>query len=354
MGLGVELPHRSGAVEQGDERGVWPCEDFICGVHARGGRSVPRRCVRTEQYRTDNYAEGVFPSSLSPSRSADFQQCPLLYRFKTIDQLPEKPSIAAVRGTLVHTVLEKIFDAPAGQRTYELALSLFKDALESLGEAKPQEAALVREHAQSTGNQELVEAALEPIRPIMETYFAMEDPNRLEPYARELAMSVELDDGFAIRGFIDRVDRNPSGDIRIVDYKSGKSPSPRFADKAMFQMRFYGLAWWRINGELPRMLQLMYLGNGQMLKYEPSESDLLSTERKILALRSAITKSAERESFTPTPSKLCGWCSFKLLCPEFGGTPPPLPDRATWTSGSSLVQDSLKTASTLVINQHPE
>ena len=226
--------------------------------------------------------------------------------------------------------------------------------LESLGEAKPQEAALVREHAQSTGNQELVEAALEPIRPIMETYFAMEDPNRLEPYARELAMSVELDDGFAIRGFIDRVDRNPSGDIRIVDYKSGKSPSPRFADKAMFQMRFYGLAWWRINGELPRMLQLMYLGNGQMLKYEPSESDLLSTERKILALRSAITKSAERESFTPTPSKLCGWCSFKLLCPEFGGTPPPLPDRATWTSGSSLVQDSLNTASTLVINQHPE
>ena len=167
-------------------------------------------------------------------------------------------------------------------------------------------------------------------------------------------MSVELDEGFSIRGFIDRVDRNPSGDIRIVDYKSGKSPSPRYSDKAMFQMRFYGLAWWRINGELPRMLQLMYLGNGQMLKYEPSESDLLSTERKILALRSAISKSAERQSFTPTPSKLCGWCSFKPLCPEFGGTPPPLPDRATWTSGSSLVQDSLKTATNSVVNQRPE
>ena len=28
------------------------------------------------------------------------------------------------------------------------------------------------------------------------------------------------------------------------------------------------------------------------------------------------------------PSKLCDWCNHKALCPEFGGTPPPLPDPA--------------------------
>lgn len=301
----------------------------------------------------------MFPISLSPSRSADYQQCPLLYRFKTIDQLPEEPSIAAVRGTLVHSVLENIFDAPAGERTYELAISLFTSALESLAEQEPNEAALIYTHA-ATGSttdlspSEIVESALMPIRPLLETYFAMEDPNRLEPHARELAMSVELDEGFSIRGFIDRVDRTPTGDIRIVDYKSGKAPSPRYSDKAMFQMKFYGLAWWRINGELPRMLQLMYLGNAQFLRYEPTENDLLATERKILALRSAIADSAERQSFTPTPSKLCGWCSFKALCPEFGGTPPPLPERATWTSGSSLVEDSLKTALESVVNKLPQ
>ena len=43
--------------------------------------------------------------SLSPSRAADFKTCPLLYRFRTIDRLPEKKSLAAVRGTLVHSVL---------------------------------------------------------------------------------------------------------------------------------------------------------------------------------------------------------------------------------------------------------
>jgi putative RecB family exonuclease len=301
----------------------------------------------------------VFPTSLSPSRSADYQQCPLLYRFKTIDQLPEEPSIAAVRGTLVHSVLENIFDAPAGKRTYELAISLFTSALEELADAKPEEAALI--YGQPSVSQplnlissEVIEKTLAPVRPLLETYFAMEDPNRLEPHARELALSVELDEGFSIRGFIDRVDRTPSGDIRIVDYKSGKAPSPMYAEKAMFQMRFYGLAWWRINGELPRMLQLMYLGNGQFLRYEPTQNDLLVTERKILALRSAIANSSEQRSFLPTPSKLCGWCSFKPLCPEFGGTPPPLPEHSTWTSGSSLVEESIKTALELAVNELPQ
>jgi putative RecB family exonuclease len=299
----------------------------------------------------------VFPTSLSPSRSADYQQCPLLYRFKTIDQLSEEPSIAAVRGTLVHSVLENIFDAPAGKRTYELAISLFTTALEALADEKPQEAALIYGDTlqpPAAISSVMVEKTLAPVRPLLETYFAMEDPNRLEPHARELALSVELDEGFSIRGFIDRVDRTPSGDIRIVDYKSGKAPSPMYAEKAMFQMRFYGLAWWRINGELPRMLQLMYLGNGQFLRYEPTQNDLLVTERKILALRSAIARSSEQRSFLPTPSKLCGWCSFKPLCPEFGGTPPPLPEHSTWTSGSSLVEESIKTALESAGNELPE
>lgn len=301
----------------------------------------------------------MFPTSLSPSRSADYQQCPLLYRFKTIDQLPEEPSIAAVRGTLIHSVLENIFDAPAGMRTYDLAVSLFYSALEALAESKPAEAALI--YGDSIGakvpgsvSPDIAERTMAPVRPLLETYFAMEDPNRLEPHARELAMSVELDEGFEIRGFIDRVDRTPSGDIRIVDYKSGKAPSPLYAEKAMFQMRFYGLAWWRINGEIPRMLQLMYLGNGQFLRYEPTQNDLVVTEKKILALRSAIAHSADQQSFPPNPSKLCGWCSFKPICPAFGGTPPPIPEQSRWTSGSSLVEESIKAALESATNQLPQ
>src|SRR5215218_720711 len=72
--------------------------------------------------------------SLSPSRAADFKTCPLLYRFRTIDRLPERRSLAAVRGTLVHAVLERLYDLPARQRTVEAARDLVAPAWAELRE----------------------------------------------------------------------------------------------------------------------------------------------------------------------------------------------------------------------------
>ena len=62
--------------------------------------------------------------ALSPSRANDFKQCPLLYRFRAIDRLPEVPSPAQARGTLVHAVLERLFLLPAEQRTPQAARAL--------------------------------------------------------------------------------------------------------------------------------------------------------------------------------------------------------------------------------------
>jgi putative RecB family exonuclease len=73
--------------------------------------------------------------SLSPSRAADFKSCPLLYRFRTIDRLPERKSRAAVRGTLVHTVLERLYDLPPAERTVEAARDLVAPAWAELQDA---------------------------------------------------------------------------------------------------------------------------------------------------------------------------------------------------------------------------
>ncbi len=62
------------------------------------------------------------PPALSPSRAGDFQQCPLLFRYRTVDRLPEPPSAAATLGTLVHAVLERLYDLPARERTVEAVL----------------------------------------------------------------------------------------------------------------------------------------------------------------------------------------------------------------------------------------
>ena len=51
---------------------------------------------------SDEPARQVRRPALSPSRASDFKQCPLLYRFRAIDRLPEPPSTAQVRGSVVH------------------------------------------------------------------------------------------------------------------------------------------------------------------------------------------------------------------------------------------------------------
>ena len=51
----------------------------------------------------------ALPSSLSPSRLSSFTSCGLQFRFSAIDRLPEPPTVAATRGTLVHAVLERLY-----------------------------------------------------------------------------------------------------------------------------------------------------------------------------------------------------------------------------------------------------
>lgn len=268
-----------------------------------------------------------FPASLSPSRASDFMTCPLLFRFRSIDRLPEEPSAAAVRGTLVHRALETLFDLPAGQRTVEAAAGLVERAFEELEQQEPAAADTMRT---GPGDEPVLDVA-----GLLGSYFALEDPRRLEPHARELAVSAQLEESFEVRGFIDRVDRTADGQIRIVDYKTGRSPGAGYESKAMFQMRFYALAWWRMTGDVPRLLQLMYLGNGEVLRYEPDEDELASTERKVLALRDAISRAADARAFDPSPSRLCDWCSHRAVCPAWEGTPPPLPERSEWPTSSS-------------------
>ena len=56
--------------------------------------------------------------ALSPSRAGDYRQCPLLYRYRAIDRLREPKTIAQVKGTLVHAVLENMYGQPRPERTY--------------------------------------------------------------------------------------------------------------------------------------------------------------------------------------------------------------------------------------------
>lgn len=271
------------------------------------------------------------PSSLSPSRAADFMRCPLLYRLRVIDKLPEKPSQAATRGTVVHAVLERLFDVPAAERTADRARAMVPAQWERLLEQRPELSELF-----APGEGQGLAEWLEEAARLVERWFSLEDPTRLEPAERELYVETELESGLTLRGYIDRLDvAAASGDLRVVDYKTGRAPRPEYADEALFQMKFYALVLWRLRGVVPRRLQLVYLGSGEVLTYDPSEGELRAVGRKLEALWQAIRRATESGDWRPRPSRLCDWCDHQAVCPSFGGTPPPYPLPVVGNNGES-------------------
>jgi len=258
--------------------------------------------------------------ALSPSRALDFKTCALLYRFRVIDRLPEPPSLDAARGTVVHAILERLFDLPAAGRTISAAEDLVEPQWRELLESDTNLAQMV------DSDPDGLVALLTSTRALLTSYFSLEDPTRLEPADREVLVETTLPSGVRLKGFVDRLDRAGDGRIRVVDYKSGKSPREEFEGKALFQLRFYALVLWRSTGVLPTLLRLYYLSDREVLDYRPDERDLTALERQVEAIGAAIIKARQSGDWRHKPSKLCDWCSFQALCPAYGGTPPPLPD----------------------------
>jgi putative RecB family exonuclease len=233
------------------------------------------------------------------------------------------------RGTLVHTVLEDIFDLPPAERTLTTAVGLVAGTWQRIVDEEPELARVVGSGSpEDSADAAAIADWLSGADPLLATYFRMEDPRHLNPAYRELHVEVPLPDGPVLRGFIDRVDIHQQAGIRIVDYKTGRAPGPRFEQKAMFQLRFYALVIWRMTGELPALLQLTYLGSGEYLRLVPEPEDLTAFETKVRVLWDSIVAVYDSGEWSPKPSRLCDWCSFQRLCPAKGGEALPLPEHA--------------------------
>jgi putative RecB family exonuclease len=270
----------------------------------------------------DELVDSRLRPSLSPSRAADFKTCPLLYRFRSIDRIPEPPTADQARGTLVHAVLEKLFDLPPEQRRPAEAKDLVEPQWQRLTDESPDLAGVV------LGDDDLA-AFMSSTRELVEAYFQLEDPQRLQPADRECLVTTEIDDGrLLLRGYIDRLDISPSGAIRVVDYKTGGAPREAFEARALFQLKFYALVLWRTRGVVPSVLRLVYLRDGEICDFTPDADELARFERTLVALWAAIARAREEQTFVATPGRLCGWCSYQSLCPAYGGTPPPYPQVA--------------------------
>ena len=247
----------------------------------------------------------VTPIRLSPSRVSEFNNCPRLYKYRVIELLPEPPSIDAERGTLIHTILEDLFDLPAIERTYESAEAMAPSRWQMQVGEKPELADLVINEKEW----------LDRVSALLKNYFTLERPESFDATHREMHLEQDLTDEIYLHGYVDRIDVAPTGEVRIVDYKSGKSPKPGWEEKALFQLRVYALLYWRLHGVIPALLVLHYLADARSVRSTQTEKELISTEKKLLQIADEIIEAMEKDHFPPKTSRLCDWCFFKSICP---------------------------------------
>lgn len=260
---------------------------------------------------------------LSPSRISDYQQCPALYKYRAIDKIVERPGIDALRGSLVHLVLEKMFANPPQNRSFEEAVLSIEECFNELLNQEPELVCALDENIKFP----LVGSATPPIenvhqlfteaKSLIANYFRLEDPSNIQPKSTEELIEFDLNPTLKIKGYVDRIDVSPQGWLRINDYKTGKSPNENFSSKAMFQLKFYALVIFKATSQIPKMLRLIYLKDSQILSYEPDQRDIDFTLSKVESIASQIQDSKTNNTWPTRVSKLCDYCYFKSICPEY-------------------------------------
>jgi len=254
----------------------------------------------------------ALPTSLSPSKVSSFTECALAFRFSAIDRLPDPPTAATVKGTLVHSTLERLMLLDPVDRTVDAAMGCLADARAALAD-----------------DAEWLELALDPTAEatfmaeadvLVRKYFEIEDPTTVTPMGLELRMEVELE-GLTLRGIIDRLERDADGGLVVTDYKTGRAPNQAFEQSRLGGVHFYAFLCERLLGERPAKVQLLYLSDPVAITTVPSEQSIRQLERKVKAIWQAIERACERDDFRPKQSRLCDWCAYQAFCPAFGGDP---------------------------------
>jgi putative RecB family exonuclease len=243
-----------------------------------------------------------------------FRDCALAFRFSAIDRLEEPPSPATTKGTLVHLALERLFwRHDPGDRTADVAHGELDAAWGQLEESGELEMIGLDDDTAKS-------AFLSDARALIDGYLRLEDPGTVTPAGVELTLEAEIG-GLLLRGIIDRLDVTERGELVVVDYKTGRVPGPNQEQQRLAGVQFYALLCEQVLGQRPAKVRLLYLREPVCIEADPSDQALRGLRQRTMAIWSAIERACEAEDFRPKPSALCGWCSYKSLCPAFGGDP---------------------------------
>ncbi|MBI5631687.1 MAG: PD-(D/E)XK nuclease family protein [Elusimicrobia bacterium] len=250
------------------------------------------------------------PRPLSHSSLTMYGECPQKYKFKYIDNIPEKPRHFFSFGSSVHQALEFFY----GVKT------LPPPSLEEL-------LAYYKEHWLSAGYRDQVQESeyFDDGKQILTQFYNKHVRDFKLPFFVEYQFNLEVS-GVPVTGKVDRIDKLADGSLSILDYKTGKALA-KDRVQADAQLTMYQMACEALLGLPVARLVFYHLPTLKEQSVERHQEGLVAALReRIVSAAEAISEGA----FTPKPEeKKCYWCDYKPLCPifkhQFPGTEPALP-----------------------------
>ncbi len=249
----------------------------------------------------------------------------MAFRFSAIDRIPQPPTQATTKGTLVHRALELLMLRSAPERTPEHAAADLATARREIS---------THSDFMLLGLDEAQEATFfASAEVLLDRYFSLEDPTTVRPIGLEVMVSTALptvdgsvalgagDTPVVLRGIIDRLELDADGELIVTDYKTGAVPGMGFEQSRMAGVNIYAMLVERVVGRRPVRVQLLYLSKPEAIIAYPTEQKVRAVEKRTAALWSAVERACERDDFRPRPGKLCDYCSYKPYCPAWGGDP---------------------------------
>ncbi len=282
----------------------------------------------------------------SPSALATYSECPYRYFLHAIVHLTPRPD---------PSVVESLDPVTLGALHHACQALLVRRVAESgVDPTDPRNAAHVR-HLAKTVVAELAADARSRLDPLLDSVFER-DVQALErdvlgavdretasgdgflPLYAELGFGLEkttldprsldeparLPGGFLLRGAIDRVDRRPSGEVRVTDFKTGRLPDVRglvgVGGGRLTQPLLYALALESVAGKLldegDRVTVARFFYSTERAGFEVQEVDL-APDNKARGLRvlEIVDRAIERALLPALPREgACARCPYQAVC----------------------------------------
>lgn len=209
---------------------------------------------------------GMLAGRLSVTALRHFRECPRGFYLRHVERRPEEPRgamwlerlSAAERGNVAHRALEIIGrgETPL-DRALQIACSSAGVGTQLCGDDRDAIVGGLRWFVE--------EATLETGQPLYDTW--IRPARRLRG---EVGFAARIE-GMLIEGQIDALVEGADGCWRILDYKTGRSPSEQRLDGYRFQIGVYCAALEAVRGLLPTDAALVLLEANQVLRVDPRQ-----------------------------------------------------------------------------------